>query len=76
MRKVIVAPLNWGLGHASRCIPVIKALQKEQLTPVIASDGSMNYFKRVSRIGEHRLPSYNFYGKYLNNDLFKNSLSS
>ena len=40
MRKVIVAPLNWGLGHASRCIPVIKALQREQLTPVIASHGA------------------------------------
>ena len=24
--KIIVAPLNWGLGHATRCIPLIKAL--------------------------------------------------
>ena len=23
--KVLVSPLDWGLGHATRCIPVIKA---------------------------------------------------
>ena len=38
-RKIIVAVLNWGLGHASRSIPVIKALQDEGFEPVLASDG-------------------------------------
>ena len=31
MKKIIVAPLNWGLGHASRCVPIIKELQKNQI---------------------------------------------
>ncbi|MBU3745270.1 MAG: glycosyl transferase family 28, partial [Sediminibacterium sp.] len=27
--KVLVAPLDWGLGHATRCIPIIAALLSE-----------------------------------------------
>lgn len=26
IKTVLIAPLDWGLGHATRCIPVIKAL--------------------------------------------------
>ncbi|MBC9797415.1 glycosyltransferase [Sinomicrobium weinanense] len=37
--RILVAPLNWGLGHATRCIPVIRALQENGFSPVIASDG-------------------------------------
>ena len=25
---ILVAPLNWGLGHATRCIPIINALEE------------------------------------------------
>ena len=35
----MVAPLNWGLGHATRCIPVIKALIDNCDNPIIAGDG-------------------------------------
>jgi uncharacterized protein (TIGR00661 family) len=38
-KNILVAPLNWGLGHATRCIPIIKALEANQFTPIIASDG-------------------------------------
>ncbi len=38
-KKILVAPLNWGLGHATRCIPVIKALENHNFEPVVASDG-------------------------------------
>ena len=38
--KILVAPLNWGLGHASRCIPIIYALKENNFTPIIASDGA------------------------------------
>ena len=24
--RIMIAPLNWGLGHATRCVPIIKAL--------------------------------------------------
>ncbi|WP_026715441.1 glycosyltransferase [Flavobacterium daejeonense] len=38
-KTILVAPLNWGLGHATRCIPIIKALQDNNHIPIIASDG-------------------------------------
>lgn len=37
--KVLVAPLHWGLGHATRCIPIIKQLINEGCTVIIAADG-------------------------------------
>lgn len=38
-KKILVAPLNWGLGHATRCIPLINALRANNFEPIIASDG-------------------------------------
>ncbi|WP_418603716.1 glycosyltransferase [Hwangdonia sp.] len=38
--RILVAPLNWGLGHAARCIPIIKALIASGFEPVLASDGN------------------------------------
>lgn len=38
-KNILVAPLNWGLGHATRCIPIIRALQENNYIPIIASDG-------------------------------------
>lgn len=28
-KKILIAPLDWGLGHATRCIPIARALEKE-----------------------------------------------
>ena len=38
-KKVLVAPLNWGLGHATRCIPIINEFLKQGAQVCIASDG-------------------------------------
>jgi uncharacterized protein (TIGR00661 family) len=60
-KKILVAPLNWGLGHASRCIPIIYALKKNNFTPIIASDGaSLGLLKKEfpNEIFE-TLPNYN-----------------
>lgn len=40
MLKVLVAPLDWGLGHATRCIPIIKELIHQGCTVIIAADGA------------------------------------
>ena len=37
--RVLVAPLNWGLGHATRCVPIIRGLLAEGHEVVIAADG-------------------------------------
>ncbi|MBX2815890.1 MAG: hypothetical protein KTR24_07830 [Saprospiraceae bacterium] len=39
MRRVLVAPLNWGLGHATRCIPLIRHMITQGHEVVLASDG-------------------------------------
>jgi uncharacterized protein (TIGR00661 family) len=36
---VFVAPLDWGLGHATRCIPIISELLKAGCDVIIASEG-------------------------------------
>jgi UDP-N-acetylglucosamine transferase subunit ALG13 len=40
MLKVLVAPLNWGLGHATRCIPIIKELINQGCTVILAAAGT------------------------------------
>jgi predicted glycosyltransferase len=37
--RILVAPLDWGLGHAARCVPVINALLEHDAVPVIGADG-------------------------------------
>lgn len=37
--RILIAPLNWGLGHASRCIPLIERLQAEGHEVVLGGDG-------------------------------------
>jgi len=38
-KNILICPLNWGLGHASRCIPVIRILNQAGHHVVIAADG-------------------------------------
>lgn len=38
-KNILVSPLNWGIGHATRCIPIIKKLQEHNFNVIIASSG-------------------------------------
>jgi UDP:flavonoid glycosyltransferase YjiC (YdhE family) len=60
LRKVLVSPLNWGLGHASRCIPIIQGYLKKGADVHVASDGDalkllQNEFPELTF---HSLPGY------------------
>ena len=59
-KTILIAPLNWGLGHATRCIPIIRALQENNYIPVIASDGIALELlrKEFPNIQTLELPSY------------------
>ena len=59
-KRILVAPLNWGLGHATRCIPIIKALQDLGHQPYIASDGVALALlkKEFPDLPSFELPSY------------------
>lgn len=37
--KILVAPLNWGLGHASRCVPLVQQFIDEGHEVIIGGDG-------------------------------------
>lgn len=37
--RILIAPLNWGLGHATRCIPIIQQLLNDKHEVIIAADG-------------------------------------
>ena len=38
-KRVLVAPLDWGLGHATRCIPIIRVLLARGCTVFLAGSG-------------------------------------
>lgn len=38
--KVLVAPLDWGLGHATRCIPLIQALLNNEHEVLLGAEGA------------------------------------
>lgn len=38
-QRIMVCPLNWGLGHATRCVPVIHEIERQGKTAVIAAYG-------------------------------------
>ena len=40
----MIAPLNWGLGHATRCVPIIKMLLDKPCRVFIAADGNAFLF--------------------------------
>ena len=44
--KILICPLNWGLGHAARCVPIIKRLTDEGNEITIVADGFSLEFLR------------------------------
>ena len=46
MKRVLVCPLNWGLGHATRCVPIIHQLIEQGHQITIVSDGYPLQFLR------------------------------
>lgn len=78
-KRILVAPLNWGLGHATRSIPIINALLKHGFEPIIASDGVALTLlqKEFPGLSTIELPSYNVTyakkGKHFKLKLIKDS---
>lgn len=38
-KRILVAPLDWGLGHAGRCVPLIREIIAQGHEPILATDG-------------------------------------
>jgi hypothetical protein len=59
-QKVLVAPLDWGLGHATRCIPIIYRLINNGATVFVAADGAVKALleKELPQVVFIPLPGY------------------
>jgi len=60
-KKLLICVLNWGIGHASRVIPIIRLLLKHGQTVYLASDGdALAFLRREFPDLEYcELPPYN-----------------
>lgn len=69
-KRILIAPLNWGLGHATRCIPIINALIAYNFEVIIASDGNALKLlkKEFPSLITLELPSYDI--KYSKKELY------
>ncbi len=58
--SILIAPLNWGLGHATRCIPLIEKYLKEGHQVILASDGEALklLIKEFPSLPAEKLPGY------------------
>lgn len=45
-KKLLIAPLDWGLGHATRCIPIIKDLIANNCNIWLAGEGAQEKLLR------------------------------
>ncbi len=52
--RILIAPLEWGLGHATRCIPIIKELVNQNYEVFIAAEGVTFYLLK------NEFPALNF----------------
>lgn len=59
--KILIAPLDWGLGHATRCIPIIYNLLNNGATVVVAASGPVKVLlqQEFPQLEFLNLPGYN-----------------
>lgn len=60
-KRILISPLNWGMGHVARCIPLIDILLKNGNMVFIACDHSQqvifgHYFEEVKWIDHQGYP--------------------
>lgn len=60
-KTILIAILNWGLGHATRCIPIINEFRKQGATVIVASDGDALLLlqRKYPNMQFIELPGYN-----------------
>ncbi|MDA0987347.1 MAG: glycosyltransferase [Bacteroidetes bacterium] len=71
--RILVAPLNWGLGHATRSIPIINELLKNNIEVVLVSNNGAGAFlkKEFPQLEYYELAGINLnYGNNLIRSIF------
>lgn len=59
-KKILICPLDWGLGHAARCVPIINALIDLGHEVIIAADNAPLSFLKATfpQLQAVQLPGY------------------
>ena len=45
--RILIAPLDWGLGHATRCIPIVRELLKQNCDVWLAGEGAQEHLLKT-----------------------------
>ena len=62
--RILVAPLDWGLGHATRCIPIIRELLQQGAEVSMAGEGAQEQLLRAEFPDVPFLPLQGYRVKY------------
>jgi hypothetical protein len=59
-KKILIAPLDWGLGHTTRCLPIVRYLQQLGHHPIVAGNDRQRAFleQSIPGITTIELPGY------------------
>ena len=68
-KKLLVAPLDWGLGHTTRCVPVIRDLLNNNCEVWLAGEGAQEKLLREEFPSLSFLPLKGYRIKYAKNGL-------
>lgn len=63
-KKIILAPLDWGMGHTARCVPIIKQLIQQQNNVVIACNLQQQNFLEQEVTGVKYVPLFGYNMQY------------
>lgn len=60
-KTILISPLDWGLGHATRCMPLIQLLIHKKHRVIIAGNGDSFYLLKTTfpSLTFYELPGYN-----------------
>lgn len=67
IQKVILAPLDWGLGHATRCIPIIRSLKTNGCEVLVAAEGAQAHLLQKEFPGLQIIPLEGYRVRYSKN---------
>lgn len=63
-KTILTAPLDWGLGHATRCIPIIEELNKAGHKVIIAAEGPVKVLLQQEFPNNLFIPLFGYKIKY------------
>lgn len=59
-KRILIAPLDWGIGHATRCVPIIEHLKTDNTVYIGVTSANRHFFSTLfPDLPQLVLPAYN-----------------